>query len=54
MNKALKVVLVVAGVGAAFYVSRLAYIKFAYPSQDKAKAADLKPAGTEGTPNPSV
>lgn len=54
MNKVLKVVLVVAGVGTAFYLGRLAYIKFAYPSQDKAKASDIKPAGTEATPNPSV
>ena len=53
MNKTVKVVLMVAGVAAAFYVGRMVYVKFAYPSQDKAKASELKPAGTE-TPNPSV
>lgn len=53
MNKPLKIVLTIAGIGAAFYFGRKAYIHFAYPSQDKAKASEIKPAGQE-TPNPSV
>lgn len=53
MKKPLKIALTVGGIVAVFYLGRLAYIHFKYPSQDKANAKDIKPAGSE-TVNPSV
>ncbi len=53
MSTPVKVITGLVVLGGLIYVGRLVYIKYAYPSHDRAKASDIKPAGTPEVSVPS-